>query len=79
MKTVITKGLDGKKKEEIQQDFLSSVAIRARIVEILKEKVETSRTASTSKEAYANASWPYLQADSVGYERALKEVISILE
>lgn len=79
MKTSLTKGLTDKQKEEIQQDFLASAAIRARIITVLKEKIETNRTAATSKDAYANASWPYLQADSVGFERALKEVISILE
>tara|TARA_R110000803_G_scaffold118188_1_gene186600 strand:+ start:4938 stop:5069 length:132 start_codon:yes stop_codon:yes gene_type:complete len=31
-----------------------------------------------NKENYSKASWAYYQADQNGYQRALKEIISIL-
>lgn len=78
MKITWTKGLSPEKKEEIKRDFLASALLRERLKEILQEKSEVTRKGSISKDAYSNANWAYLQADAVGYQRALDEIISIL-
>lgn len=79
MKTTITKGLEAEKAKEVKAEFLSSAILRERLRHLLNEKITTNRTATTSKDAYGIPNWAYLQADAVGYERALNEVISLLE
>lgn len=79
MKTIWTKGLTGDKKTEIEQAFLASGNMRERLRFLLQEKINTNNSNLRSKDLYQNASWPFQQADGIGYERALYEVISILE
>lgn len=79
MKTIWTSGLKVEEKKEITQDFKSSPALRARLVKILDGKIGAVRAASLSKDSYLSPSWAYQQADAVGYERALREVISLFD
>lgn len=79
MKVTWTKGLSPEKKEEVKRDFLAAALLRERLKEILKDKSEVTRKGSINKDSYGNANWAYLQADAVGYQRALEEVISLLE
>ena len=79
MKTVWTKGLAGDAKTEMEQAFLSSGNMRERLRFLLQEKISTNNSNLRNKENYQNASWAYQQADGIGYERALCEVISLLE
>jgi hypothetical protein len=78
MKTALTKGMSIEKKEEIRKSFLSSLTTRNRIIELIKEKIETSHKKRISEEGYAQPNWAYYQADSSGYERACNEIISLL-
>jgi hypothetical protein len=79
MKTVWTKGLDAEKEKEMLREFKEATLLRKRLSSILNEKVKAKHSESRSKDGYANPSWPYFQADAIGYERALEEIISILE
>jgi hypothetical protein len=63
---------------EIKGNFAASSLMRKKLEELLNKKIEASLVNSRSKDNYSLAGWPYLQADSVGYERALKEVISLI-
>lgn len=78
MKTSWTSGLDKNKSGEIRVDFAKAAGMRERLKVILEDKITSSNAASRNKENYALAGWPFLQADSVGYERALREVISLI-
>lgn len=78
MKTSWTKGLSPDKKEEIKREFDASGILRERLKLILEEKMEVARKGSLSKDAYQSPNWAYLQADAVGVQRALEEVISLL-
>lgn len=78
MKTSWTKGLSPDKKEEIKREFDASGVFRERLKQILEEKIESTRKGSVSKDAYQSANWAYLQADAVGAQRALEEVISLI-
>lgn len=79
MKTVVTKGLNEQEQMEIRQEFIASAHLRKRLITLMNERIDSARTKCISSSSYENPSWAYLQADNVGYERALKEVISILE
>lgn len=78
MKTVITSGLKGQEAAIVREEYLSSPSLRKRLVELLIKKQEHSYNERISKSAYDNPNWSLLQADQVGYERAMKEVISLL-
>jgi hypothetical protein len=78
MKTSWKAGLNKDEAAEIEQDFISSAHLRKRLSDILNDKINAKRTETLSKDLYQNPSWAYLQADAVGYERALNEVISLL-
>jgi len=45
---------------------------------IVEEKNDSSRKHSLEIKNYDNASWPYLQADAVGYQRALEQIRTYL-
>ena len=78
MKTVWTSGLNAEKKEEIERDFISSSGMRERLTAILSDKITSKRSETLSKDLYNSPSWAYQQADAIGYERALNEVISLI-
>ena len=78
MKTEWTKGLVGPKREEMEREYNASALARARLVLIAQEKLRAKETKRVSEDAYANPNWHYLQADHVGYKRALNEIISLL-
>ena len=77
MKTVWVKGLEPDQQERIKSAFKASTDIRLRLTEICNGKLSTAM--STNKNQYDGASWPYEQADAIGYRRALEEIISLLE
>lgn len=78
MKTTWTKGLNPEQIIQLKQDFVGGILLRERLIQLLEEKQNASVKKSRSEDGYASANWPYLQADSRGYERALTEVISLL-
>lgn len=79
MKVSWTQGLDEDAAKEVRGDFLSSRVTRHRLVKLLIDKINTNRTAAVSKDGYDTPNWPMKQADSIGFERALKEVMSLIE
>lgn len=78
MKTVWVSGLKPEQKQEMTSAFNSAGLLRERLKDVLEGKIDTNRNGSVSKTSYDNPNWAYLQADAVGYERAMKEIISLL-
>lgn len=78
MKSSWTKGLDEQQQADIVSSYNASTLMRRRLVEILKDKIETSNKTARSKVTYDNPNWAYLQADAVGYERAIYDIIDLL-
>lgn len=78
MKTAILAGLNEEQKDEMRQTFAHSVVLRQQLIKLLSKKINDARREVTSKDAYGIANWAFLQADTVGYERGLSEVISLL-
>jgi hypothetical protein len=79
MKSTWTAGLDEEQEKEIREEFVHSSFLRSRLTQLLNDKIMSGAEFRNSKKQYEYAAWPYLQADSVGYERALREIISLLE
>lgn len=79
MKKSLLKGVVKGKEAEVKVLFDNAYAVRNIMKKRLEELISESNRTSINKKSYESPSWPYLQADSVGYERALREVISLLE
>ena len=77
MKVNWTRGLVGQEKEEMKSLFLSNARLRERAIKIMQEKIDSLRKANTVESAYDNPNWALKQADAIGYERAMQEIISI--
>ena len=79
MKTSWTKNLSPEHAALAARDFKESKAFRKRMTELLNEKLRMKHSETRTKEGYANPNWAYFQADAIGYERALTEILSLLE
>lgn len=78
MKTVLKKGLTKEQAVEIESDFKASAFFRERLSAILEDKVDALRKEVRQKNSYESPSWAYVQADYIGFERAMFEVISLI-
>jgi hypothetical protein len=78
MKISILKGLSDEAKVEVRGAFKGSLAFRNQLIKVLEEKIESTRKGSILNDSYNSPNWALKQADSVGYERALRECMSLL-
>lgn len=80
MKTVWTHGLKADDtKKDVEEAYAQGGLLRRRLSELLQEKMESEVVARTKREDYDSPSWPFKQADSCGYLRALREIISLID
>lgn len=79
MKANITVGLTEDQTKEIVMSFKEAKFLRKRLREMLQGDIDSVRRASCQKANYDSPSWAHLQADAIGYERAMRELISLLE
>lgn len=79
MKTSWTKGLNATESEDLKGNFGGSALTRNRLADLLSLKISSSQTNASTKILYDNPNWAYLQADQRGYERALHDVVSLLQ
>ena len=77
MKKSWTSGLEPEASGDVEDAFRSSKLIRRRLSELCEHKIEGSYRLSRAE--YDCPNWTLLQADSVGYKRALEEIISLIE
>lgn len=78
MKTSWTQGLDKERAIEIRKDFVGGALLRARLQKLLEDKINNVRVKSRAGSTYDNPNWALVQADTIGYEKALSEVISLI-
>lgn len=64
---------DPKERREFEALVLSANAVLTRLSNMLETK-----TIEPKKPDYEKAAWPYFQADSNGYNRALEEIKQLL-
>lgn len=76
MKTALLKGAD---KEGVKSSFLAGSLFRDQLKKVLDDKIKAINARNVSEENYASPNWPYKQADSCGYVRAMQEVLSLIE
>jgi hypothetical protein len=78
MKQSWLNGIPEDRVQEVKRDYEGSYGMRKRLIELLDVKLKASNSFSRSKDNYEKAGWPYLQADAIGYERAILDVISLI-
>lgn len=76
LKKLLKKEDEGAYEEYYHQQ--STKAVRKLLVEDLTKRIETNVLASEKKDKYDLPSWAELQADSIGYRRAMRELIKLL-
>lgn len=79
MKKNWTAGLDNGYAEDVINAYKSSTILRRRLSELLQDKISESTKTAISKVTYNNPNWSYLQADNVGYIRAITEILGLIE
>lgn len=79
MKSSWVSGLPKDEAKELRADYNAGANLRERLATILKEKTEDQNRYGRGKDRYAQANWAYLQADICGYNRALAEILSLIE
>lgn len=60
-------------RESVKQDLALAYRAFRKLEEILKSKLKEPSS------DYNNSNWAYMQADTVGYNRALKEVLKLIK
>ncbi len=79
MKTSWTDGLDETRQKEVRQNFKEATVMRKRMTELVQSKIARNIVETRSKVNYQKPSWTYEQADAHGYQRALDEILSLIE
>ena len=77
MKKSWTNGLEEQEVLDIESSYKSSIVVRRRLEELCQAKSKASYKLTRSE--YDCPNWPLLQADAVGYNRALEEIISLIK
>jgi len=78
MKTAWTKGVSKDAADELRKEFVAASRFRERLRHLLDEKSNSKRTETLASNGYENPNWALVQADAIGYEKALKEIISLI-
>lgn len=65
-------------REEFKQRILLAEPVLERLQEVINGKLSQSSSEILSKTNYESPSWALMQADHVGYTRALNELISFI-
>lgn len=78
MKTSWLKGLTGQQVTECKSEYVGAARLRERLSVLLEAKVEEKRKSVRASNTYESPSWALVQADAIGYEKALYEVISLI-
>lgn len=79
MKVRWTTGLSKQDATEMRANFKEALVLRRRLIKLLKDDQDASTKLSRSKLLYDNPNWALLQADQRGYERAISEIISLID
>jgi hypothetical protein len=78
MKISLTNGLDEGLEEELKSSFIQGKLFRIQLVASLERKVEAARKDSCKKDFILEGDFSQKMADMIGYERGLREIISLL-
>lgn len=81
MNTAWTKGIrkGSQEDKDIRSSYAESYVIRKRLTQMLADKVDGKMKTAMSNDAFDSPSWAFLQAESIGYAKAMQEIIKLLD
>lgn len=81
MNTAWTKGIrkGSQEDKDIRSSYAESFIIRKRLTQILADKIDGKMKTAMSNDAFDSPSWAFLQAESIGYAKAMQEIIKLLD
>ena len=79
MKQSWTQGLEVDASKEMRGHYTGSLILRKRLAELLVKKELDNYRLNISKADYDSPNFALKKADSIGYARALKEIIELIE
>lgn len=74
-----TAGLDKEQAKDLEASLQAATIAFRRLKQLLENKREVNSASRISKTAFELPAWDCYQADSNGYERAINEVIKLIE
>lgn len=78
-KSLLNKCESPEQERELKQSFVAAHLLREKLGEVLVDKAVNAQRNSIGKEGYDCPNWAYKQADIVGYQRALNEIMNLLD
>lgn len=81
MNTAWTKGIrkGSQEDKDIRSSYAESFIIRKRLTQMLADKVDGKMKTAMSNDSFDSPSWAFLQAESIGYAKAMQEIIKLLD
>ena len=79
MKKSWTQGLEPDVATEMRMAFKSSLVLRKRMAEMLRTKEQDNYKTNISNSNYDSPNWAFQKADSIGYARALIDILNLME
>lgn len=74
-----TAGLSPEEEKELVKHLKGCSMVFERLSSILDQRVKGSVDKQLSSNLYELPNWALVQADAIGYQRALKEVITLIK
>ena len=72
-------GLDKQKAGEVKASLYASEVVMKRLRHIVERRIEASYQAQRSETNYNDPNWALKQADYIGHQRALKEILDLID
>lgn len=79
MKSVLSRGLDNRQKEELKAEWGTSVLLRQQLVKALEGKIEENRKKQCDMDDFNCPNWQFKQAAYISKEKTLQELIDLLK
>lgn len=73
-----TAGLSKEEAAALVRRLKDSEEVFLRLSYILDQRLKDSVNKQMASQSYDKPSWPYFQADCVGYQRAMKEILTLI-
>lgn len=77
-KQLLNKCQSKEEETELRQSYVAANAFRRLMKEVLEDKMEGAQKSSLTKDGYNCPNWAFKQADNVGYQRAMEEILKYL-
>lgn len=74
----LLRGTSGEERDKLRANIVHTKWLLDNLKGLVESDLKASTTKMRSSDGYEQASWPYAQADHLGYQRALAKVLGYL-